>query len=244
LTSKKKTKKLQDPLFLNLKTFETNCFACELEVGEKEMTNFETLEYETKLKLVISNLKKSIKEENKEKENLENGGFHYQYTAQSKKKKKKKSSNIYELLSMNTLKPKFENNEISKIRGLMNLGNTCFFNSVLQSFTQTRKISSFYLDVENLRNEKETLQSTLYAGNLSASLWLYFVQYYTLEDQTLNPSFLFDQICKKNDQFSSYQQQDAQVSLFFLLLTQGIVENTRRFHTNGVRREFNSKTNY
>ena len=218
--TKKKIKRLQDPIFANLKTFETLCFACELDIDSTDhLSSLDHLEYENKLKITISKLKNPKKHENDQNYNEyeEEDYSQYEYIkVQSKKNKKKKTKkpSIFELLSLNNLKPKFNEKEdsLKSIKGLTNLGNTCFFNSVLQSITQTKEFSNFYLDLENLRKEKEIIQTNLYSGDLSASLWLYFVQYYSLENDVVNPHFLFDQICKKNNQFSSYQQQDAQVN--------------------------------
>ncbi|KAI9075813.1 hypothetical protein K1719_042299 [Acacia pycnantha] len=93
------------------------------------------------------------------------------------------------------------------VRGMTNLGNTCFFNSVMQNLLAMNKLRDNFL----------TLDAP--AGPLTSSLKKLFIE--TNPDSGLksiiNPRSFFGCVCSKSPQFRGYQQHDSHELLCCLL---------------------------
>eukprot|EP00268_Persea_americana_P040468 TRINITY_DN40204_c0_g1_i2.p1 TRINITY_DN40204_c0_g1~~TRINITY_DN40204_c0_g1_i2.p1 ORF type:complete len:1010 (-),score=211.69 TRINITY_DN40204_c0_g1_i2:505-3534(-) len=93
------------------------------------------------------------------------------------------------------------------VRGLVNLGNTCFFNSVMQNLLSMDLLRAYFMNMEQL------------VGPLTMALKKLFSETSTESDfkSCKNPKALFGCICSKAPQFRGYQQQDSHELLRYLL---------------------------
>ncbi|XP_024984600.1 ubiquitin carboxyl-terminal hydrolase 2-like isoform X2 [Cynara cardunculus var. scolymus] len=109
--------------------------------------------------------------------------------------------------SVNTLPSCSETRGGYMVRGLVNLGNTCFFNSVLQNLLAMDKLRDYFLRLEGS------------VGPLTVSLKKLFVETSpsTVVRNVINPRSFFGCVCAKAPQFRGYQQHDSHELLRCLL---------------------------
>lgn len=110
------------------------------------------------------------------------------------------------------------------VKGLYNLGNTCFMNAALQCLNAAVPLSRYFLNDLYLReiNEDNPLgmkgRCALYYGHHIKSLWR--------AQGAVSPVGVKYIMAKKNPRFGGYQQQDAQELLSFLM--DGLHEDLNR----------------
>lgn len=113
------------------------------------------------------------------------------------------------------------------VKGLSNLGNTCFFNAVIQSLSQTHLLRQTL----NKETEKRSLNIQPVAsadleplgvhldqpGSLTLAMCQLLNEIQETKKGVVTPRELFTQVCKKAARFKGFQQQDSQELLRYLL---------------------------
>ncbi|CAG5125435.1 unnamed protein product, partial [Candidula unifasciata] len=109
--------------------------------------------------------------------------------------------------------------------GLVNLGNTCFMNCVLQVLANTREFRDYFLDG---RFQQEINEDNLLGmrGQLATTFGVLLHWLWSCKKPYWEPRRLKELISKKNAQFFGYAQHDAHEFLAFLL--DGLHEDLNR----------------
>ena len=111
---------------------------------------------------------------------------------------------------------------IPGIKGLKNLGNTCFVNSVLQNISNLPPVRDYLLrDIQLTSSPSSTSISassqTSQRGALTEELNKFVRKMWLLEGEpVLNPKTLFGELCSRVPRFGHRQQQDAVEALRYL----------------------------
>ncbi|XP_073749797.1 ubiquitin carboxyl-terminal hydrolase 45 isoform X2 [Callorhinus ursinus] len=140
---------------------------------------------------------------------------------------------------------------VPSVKGISNLGNTCFFNAVMQNLAQS------YILMELMNENKENgtklkifpspdtrldpLTVELSSpGPLTSALLVFLHSMKETEKGPLSPKVLFNQLCQKAPRFKSFQQQDSQELLHYLLDAVR-TEETKRIQAS-ILKAFNNPT--
>ncbi|XP_040453177.1 ubiquitin carboxyl-terminal hydrolase 45 isoform X1 [Falco naumanni] len=137
------------------------------------------------------------------------------------------------------------------VKGINNLGNTCFFNAVMQNLAQTHVLNELMYEMKEKGTKLKichTSDSQLdplvvnlsSPGPLTSAMFLFLHSMREAGRGPLSPKVLFSQLCQKAPRFKGFQQQDSQELLHYLLDAMRI-EETKRIQT-GILKAFNNPT--
>lgn len=222
----------EHPLFLSIKDHHSfRCFKCEVDLEQNAEDNgpMKTFidEYNSFMK-ISKEKSKSVKanesKESSKEESSENGE-----KAKTLPRKDKKTD---EKVINERSSKKVDNTGFLPVKGLVNLGNTCFFNSIAQCLLHTQPIV-IYVDLVGRQESVEILPTTMTIGEKRIQIphemfslnpfygplnehFAYFVRDFRA-GRALHPSALFSEIAKKAPRFRGWAQQDAHELLRYLL---------------------------
>uniref|UniRef100_A0A663EFP9 Ubiquitin carboxyl-terminal hydrolase n=1 Tax=Aquila chrysaetos chrysaetos TaxID=223781 RepID=A0A663EFP9_AQUCH len=114
------------------------------------------------------------------------------------------------------------------VKGINNLGNTCFFNAVMQNLAQTHVLNELVYEMKEKGTKLKichTSDSQLdplvvnlsSPGPLTSAMFLFLHSMREAGKGPLSPKVLFSQLCQKAPRFKGFQQQDSQELLHYLL---------------------------
>ncbi|XP_062314223.1 ubiquitin carboxyl-terminal hydrolase 16 isoform X1 [Osmerus eperlanus] len=121
-----------------------------------------------------------------------------------------------------------KDSSVVSVKGLSNLGNTCFFNAVVQNLSQTRLLRQMLNKVA-----KEKIGLTIpcavssdldpilvqleQPGSLTLAMCEFLNEIQFSRKEVVTPRELFTQVCKKAGRFKGCQQQDSHELLRYML---------------------------
>ncbi|KAE8685604.1 glucan endo-1,3-beta-glucosidase-like protein 2-like [Hibiscus syriacus] len=130
-----------------------------------------------------------------------------------------------EIKSEGTISNSLDSKRSYVVRGLVNLGNTCFFNSVMQNLLALNRLREYFLNLD------------VSMGQLTISLKELFAEIKPEMGfkNAINPKPFFASLCAKAPQFRGYQQHDSHELLRCLLDGLYTEELSFRKHTNASK---------
>ncbi|KAM8975168.1 ubiquitin carboxyl-terminal hydrolase 16 [Pelodytes ibericus] len=198
------------------------CYECDIEVSYTSVSR-------------LGQLVQFIQKKSKANAKTSNPGQSEQEVSATEKLKDKENSRASDHKEENSNKlnkgdkstsTALNNNIEATVKGLSNLGNTCFFNAVMQNLSQTPTLRELLNEVI-LPKKSVTVQlpdcpnQEVYLEQPPGPLILAMCQFLTEMQETkkgvVTPKELFTQVCKKAIRFKGYQQQDSQELLRYLL---------------------------
>ncbi|KAL2084828.1 hypothetical protein ACEWY4_020346 [Coilia grayii] len=143
------------------------------------------------------------------------------------------------------------NSTLIPVKGINNLGNTCFFNALMQNLSQTHMLNELTQEVKEKGHKLKisppaesnlgALTITLPSPEpLTSAMFLFLQSMKEAGKGPISPKVLFNQLCHKAPRFKGYQQQDSQELLHYLLDAMR-VEETKRIKA-GILKAFNNPT--
>jgi len=124
---------------------------------------------------------------------------------------------------------------INSIRGLKNLGNTCYMNAVLQCLVRVPKFSEFF-QVENLPELVVPSNSYSHNGQLALEFKTTVLELHAMHSNPFNPKILRSIIASKHTDFGTYSQQDAHD--FLINFLDGLHEDLNTARKNNKKYTF------
>ncbi|KAM6292928.1 ubiquitin carboxyl-terminal hydrolase 16 isoform 2-T2 [Porphyrio hochstetteri] len=200
-------------LVLSLDNWSVWCYTCNNEVPYNTSARLgQTVDYVRK-QVCTDSSHTERKQENKEFENKK--------VEKDSKNEQEKEVSLKEESSHSSA-----NSEVT-VKGLSNLGNTCFFNAVMQNLSQTPVLRELLKEAKmpgttvKIESPELSMEPQLIKLDQPGPLTLAMYQFLTEMQETkrgvVTPKELFAQVCKKAIRFKGYQQQDSHELLRYLL---------------------------
>ena len=123
--------------------------------------------------------------------------------------------------------PSYRRNQLCKpsLTGLVNLGNSCFMNSVIQCLSNTSELRNYFIDGRYLADINK-INPLGFNGELAKCFSQVVRKLWSGEYQSFQPKKLKSIISSRSSHFGGYQQQDAHEFMSYLL--DGLHEDLNR----------------